>query len=206
MIRNRTFRETLLCEAGASLQRGLSVEAFKSLTLVAQYVPVADDTLGATSPRFQERTSGREVQTPVGECSDVLSWLGTFGPRGATFADLFDRTRGELSLSERDLLVAVVTLWRSGFIDLLTEPLIAREGLNGAANVGSWTKYQCEGSSKVTSALHDSYPLSAIEQQALVLAQSGMTVAALKVQLLHELPEHDATRLLESLYERGFFI
>jgi trans-aconitate methyltransferase len=203
MIRNRTFRETLLCRSERTLQRGLRVEAFKALTMVSQYTPVNSS---AASPRFQERTSGRELETPAGECSDVLRWLAACGPRGTTFADLFDRTRGESALSERELLIAVVTLWRSGFIDLLTEPVIEREGIAGIVKVGSWTHLQCKESSKVTSGLHDSYPLSAIEQRALTLAQGGMTFSALRTQLLADLPDAEVGRLLESLYERGFFI
>jgi trans-aconitate methyltransferase len=206
MIRNRTFRETLLCRSERSLQRGLRVEAFKALTMVAQYIPVDPGDVSTQAPRFQERTSGRELETPAGECSDVLRWLAACGPRGATFADLFDKTRGELSLSERDLLIAVVTLWRSGFIDLLTEPLIERAHLDGTIKVAPWTTLQCEVRSKVTSALHDSYPLSAIEQKTLMLASHGMTCLALRTQLLADLPEQEVDLLLMSLYERGFFI
>jgi len=203
IVRNRTFRETLLCRAGRSLQRGLSVEAFKSLTMVANYIPVVGD---GASNRFQERTTGRELQTPPGECSDVLRVLASCGPKGASFADLFDCSRGRLSLPEKELLVAAVTLWRSGFVDLVTEPLTAVELPEGGAKVGAWTRLQCERSSKVTSALHDSYTLSPVEKRALVLAQSGMTFEALTVQMLQELPEQEVRALLASLCERGFFI
>lgn len=206
IFRNRTFRETLLCRAERSLQRGLSVDAFKSLTMVANYLPVSGSAGENGSKLFQERTTGREIQTPPGECSDVLAVLASCGPKGCAFADLFDCSRGVLSLSEKELLVAAVTLWRSGFIDLVTEPLTGVERPEGRAKVGAWTTLQCEGSSKVTSALHDSYPLSPIEKRALALAQGEMTFSALTVQLLQEVPEQEVRALFASLCERGFFI
>jgi hypothetical protein len=206
IFRNRTFRETLLCRAERSLQRGLKVDAFKSLTMVTNYIPVGSGAGHDGRMHFQERTTGRELQTPPGECSDVLALLASRGPKGCVFADLFDCSRGVLSLSEKDLLVAAVTLWRSGFIDLLTEPLTGVERPEGRVKVGAWTKVQCDRSSKVTSALHDSYPLSPVEKRALALAQGEMTFTALTVQLLQETPEQEVRALLASLWERGFFI
>jgi len=128
IARNRTFRETLLCRSDIHLQRGLRAATFKELHIVALYAPTQrGNTPISHTSLFREIASGREIQTPPGECSDVLALVASFKSQGAQITDIFDRSRGFLELSERELINIVVTLWRSGFVELLSECVCGTE-------------------------------------------------------------------------------
>jgi SAM-dependent methyltransferase len=202
IFRNRTFRETLLCRSEISVDHGLSVEVFKSLQLASLYAPIdpTDLTRG-----FRERISGREVITPSGDCTSALGVISSFGGRGACFADIFDRSRNSMDLPERDLLIAAVTLWRSGFIEVTTAPLSSVEREFDSVLVTNYARKQARSHPKVTSKMHESYPLSETERKALLMVEGTMTKRALMTLLLADMNQESAELIIDSLAERGFF-
>lgn len=202
IIRNRTLRETLLCQSEAIINRGLLVESFKTLQLTALYLAIDPQDV---SRGFRERVSGREVKTPAGDCTSLLGVISTFGSKGATFADIFDRSRGSVDLSERDLLIATVTLWRSGFIEATTVPLSGTERVFDRIAVSGYARLQARSHSKVTSRTHDSFPLSEHERRALVSVEDSMSKERLVALLSGDVSQEIALEVVDSLAERGFF-
>ena len=201
IFRNRTFRETLLCREDEVLDRGLRVETFKALRLVSLYEALEP---GDVARGFRERVSGRVVSTPVGDCTDTLGVISSFGTAGACFADIFDRSRGSIEISERELLVAAVTLWRSGFVEVATAPFRAIDCDHDSVRVTKYAQLQARSHPKVTSRSHDSYPLCEVERKALLLAHEGMSKHALVTLLLSEVHQKDSEAVINSLRERGF--
>lgn len=202
VFRNRAFRESLLCHADASVNRGMSADVFKSLQLTALYVAVDPNDM---TRGFRERTSGRVVKTPPGECTSLLEVVSSFGSRGACFADIFDRSRGSMEISERELMIAAVTLWRSGFIEVTTAPLSAVERDFDAVEVTRYARLQARSYPKVTSRFHESFPLSDDERKAILLVEGSMSKQALLASLSGDMSEERARQIVESLAERGFF-
>lgn len=200
MMRNRMFRETLLCHERLSLRRGLSTEAFRALCFVANYIPLDDSP---ECVRFSERATGKEVTTPAGECSAMLGVAASLGARGGTVADIIDASRGRFLVEEREALSIIATLWRSGFLDALTSPLVEEGEL---VRVSPLARLQAERGVRVTSALHDSYALTPLERKAIVGAQEGMTVTALSTLLLADAPQADISAMMRALVDRGLLM
>ncbi len=201
VFRNRTFRETLLCRGEAKVDRGLSVDVFKSLQLTSLYAAIDP---GDLTRGFRERTSGRQVATPSGDCTNLLCVISSFGGRGACFADIFDRSRTSMELTERDLLIATVTLWRSGFIEATTVSLSSLERDFDTVSVTRYARLQARTHPKVTSRTHDSYPLSDHERKALQMVEGTMSKRALVTLLLRDMDQENAEAMVESLAERAF--
>ena len=199
LLRNRTFRETLLCRDSIALNRGLSVKVFKELVFVANYLPVQD---GQTSSgvRLQERYTDKEVVAPPGECEQVLRCVAQIGPGGATYSELLAHPLG---LSEHELMRVVVTLWRTGFIDALTSKQCGERKL---LEVTSIAKLQARTESKVTSALHDSWKLSQNERLVFELLKDPMPRESLTDALAQDIGSADAQLVVERLQQRGFFL
>jgi ubiquinone/menaquinone biosynthesis C-methylase UbiE len=201
IFRNRTFRETLLCRGEASVDRGLSIDVFKSLQLTSLYAAIDSRDL---TRGFRERTSGREIVTPPGDCTNLLGIIDSFAARGACFADIFDRSRISMDLAERDLLIAAVTLWRSGFIEVTTSPLSSLERDFDTVTVTQYARLQARSHPKVTSRTHDSYSLSELERKAILMVEAAMSKRALVTLLLSDMDQDSAEALVESLANRGF--
>ncbi len=200
LVRNRTFRETILCRSELSLNRGLSTGAFKELIFVANYIPLGPGEGGRA--RFRERATERELLAPRGECEQVLSVMAAAGTRGVTVGELTDGIAATLALSPHDLLRVLVTLWRTGFCDAVTAPLC---GVREDALVSPFAVMQASGADKVTSALHDSYPLSPLERRAITLAERPLSFADLETQLLPFATKEEARSSIARLREKGFF-
>jgi trans-aconitate methyltransferase len=200
IVRNRMFRETLLCHESLQLDRGLSSATFKSLTFVASYIPkesVASDE--GSTVRLLERYSGRDMTAPAGECADMLEVLAACGPQGATFEVLRERS----GIDEHECLRTLFTLWKTGFVEALTAPICScRE----RAEVSSWARKQAVSKSRVTSALHESFNLSAEERAVLAQVIAPMTFAALETMLIASYPRERVVQLIAAVREKGFFL
>lgn len=201
LIRNRTFRETVLCHAERSVNRGLSVKVFKDLFFIANYLPVGESV--GDRVKFRERSTDRELLAPPGECEQVLAVLASMGARGASISELFEKASSSVALSEHDMLRVLVTLWRTGFCDAVTSPLC---GVSGDARVNPFSVAQALGGGKVTSALHDSHPLTSLERTAIGIAAQPLSFDALKIQLLQHAPKEEVDGVVARLVEKGFFL
>jgi hypothetical protein len=201
LLRNRTFRETILCHAERSVNRGLSTKVFKDLVFIANYLPIGEES--GDRVKFRERATDRELLAPKGECEQVLAALASMGARGATISELLERTAASLALSEHDTLRVLVTLWRTGFCDAVTAPLC---GASDDAMVNPFSVAQALGAGKVTSFLHESHSLTPLERMAIGIAAQPLSFDALKIQLLQHASKDEADSVVERLREKGFFL
>lgn len=204
MLRNRTFRETLLCHASLAIDRGMSSGVFRQLIFVANYLPrgAGEDAQGERV-RFMERFSGREVLTPAGECATVLGVIAGCGAKGATLHQIEQAAAPVINLSEYEMMRVLVTLWKSGFVEAVTSPL---GGMGDRAHVTALARSQAVKSPKVTSILHESFALSDVERRALALLDKPVTFAELQTLLIDQASESEAAAVVSSLSEKGFFL
>ena len=209
IVRNRMFRETLLCHRSVQLDRGMQGSVFRGLTFVASYLP-KDSAIDAKSLMEQgpavtlsERYSGRDMSAPTGECAAMLAVLAACGPQGATFSELTARAAKQLSLNEQECLRVVFTLWKTGFIEALTASLC---GTQDRAIVSPWARKQAVANVRVTSGLHESFNLEAEERSVLAQVIAPMTFSALETLLLASFPRERVVQLVGGLREKGFFL
>ncbi len=203
IVRNRMFRETLLCHRSAQLDRGLQSSVFKDLTFLASYLPKGAQGAGEGVVPLTERYSGREVSAPAGECAAMLKILAECGPQGATFNQLTERASQVLSLDSQECLRVVFTLWKTGFIEALTAPVCATQE---RAIVSPWARKQAVANVRVTSGLHESFNLEAEERSVLAQVLAPMTFTALETLLLASFTRERAVELIGALREKGFFL
>lgn len=209
IVRNRMFRETLLCHRSAQLDRGLQSSVFKELTFVTSYLPKGgplSECPGAVESGvvpLTERYSGREVSAPAGECAAMLKVLASCGPQGATFGQLAEHAATTLSLDSQECLRVVFTLWKTGFIEALTASVCATQE---RAIVSPWARKQAVSNVRVTSGFHESFNLEAEERSVLAQVMTPMTFAALETLLLASFSRERAVQLIGGLREKGFFL
>ncbi len=203
LVRNRTFRETLLCHDTIALNRGLSTKAFKDLIFVANFVPVESGSGGdEEGVLFRERATEREIRAPRGECERALGALARFGVAGATMSTLLESILSEENITEHEIMRAMVTLWKTGFVDALQMSLC---GELPEASVSSLARFQAVAAEKVTSFLHESLALSDLERRALQAVQKPLSFQALETLLVPYAPLQEVQQALANLRERGFF-
>jgi hypothetical protein len=77
--------------------------------------------------------------------------------------------------------------------------------VSGDARVNPFSVAQALESGKVTSALHDSYPLTPLERTAIGIAAQPLSFDALKIQLLQHAPKEEVDVVVKRLIEKGFF-
>lgn len=207
IVRNRMFRETLLCHSGAKLDRGLSSTVFKELTFVALYIPDGDG-VSATEPnqvRLIERLTGRSIDVPRGECAATLAVISKFGAHGVKFSEILRASGegGEGVVDQQECLRAVFTLWKTGFIEALSAPICS---VDGRAVVSPVARMQAVSGGRVTSALHESFNLSSEERAILAQAVLPLSFSALEVGVQGIGDSKRIRGVIESLRERGFFL
>jgi methyltransferase-like protein len=204
MIRNRMFRETILCKESHALKRDLKASVFKSIHFVSDYREV--NAKGSESV-FREVGSGRTVTTPNDEHAAVLKVVGAAGYAGVAFAEIAQRFQGDScqQVDERALMHQLVRLWHSGFVDVALESSPIAVSPQGHPRISRLAQYQLESEEDlVTSLQHRSFALSEVER---TLLQSCCRERSFKevlsdVRLKAGPPAEDA---LHRLLELGFF-
>jgi hypothetical protein len=207
VVRNRMFRETLLCHASAKLDRGLSSTVFKELTFVALYIPDGDEagSVEQDQVRLTERLTGRSMDVPRGECAATLAVIARFGAHGAKFNDILRASSdpGAGLVDGQECLRAVFTLWKTGFIEALSVPI---SGVDGRAVVNPVARMQAVSGARVTSALHESFNLTSEERAILAQAVLPLSFSALEVGVQGLGDSARIRGVIKVLKERGFFL
>lgn len=204
LCRNRMFRETILCDGRHVLKRDLKASVFKRVFFRTTFRKIATPT---GEPRFLELVSGREIAAPEGIVSDVLATVGRFGAPGARSEDVREHTSvAGGTISEADLVSSLVTLWRSGFIEIaLDGDCGTRETCQKPRALES-SRIQAKQGELVTSLRHEALDLSNSERA--VLSASDGTHSLEEIGATSEALREDVKSIegaFERLRELGFF-
>ena len=206
VIRNRMFRETILCKGQHVLKRDLKASVFKAIHFVSDYRFVKES--GPASV-FREVIDGREVVTPKDEHSALLQLIGDSGYGGVSFATLCARAA---SLSpdlcdERALMHAIVRVWRAGFVDLTLHRGPISNTSCGIARVSQLARQQAlRGEDAIVALQHRSCLLSPIERKILTLCDGQRDFEDV-VCAIEKTDSTKETRVaINRLVELGFFL
>lgn len=204
IIRNRMFRETILCKGSLVLKRDLKASVFKSIHFITDYREVS---AGVSEVVFREVGSDKAVTTPNDEHSAILSLVGAAGYAGIAFSEIVQRAGSTLGQEpdERTLMHILVRLWRSGFIDVALEEMPVASSFEGPARISRLANYQANSAdSLVTSLQHRSFALLSDERALLQVCARSETFNQVRAEAQQEKggPVDDA---LQRLLELGFF-
>jgi hypothetical protein len=112
----------------------------------------------------------------------------------------------EVFSHDRDLMHAIVRLWRSGFVDLGLTPRPVRTTLEGLASISRVAQCQVGRKEKfVTSAQHRSFALSEGEREVLTLADGERSFEDI-INLIGGRTRAEVVETLTRLLELGFFL
>lgn len=206
LFTNRMFRETLLCRNTAILQRDLKASVFRELVYSTDYRRLDDmTTVGMEKAQFREVVSQRQIQAPRDEHADVLGVLGRGEHGQSDFALLLGRLSAVgVTLDERSVMAALITLWRSGFINA-SLPLPSTRVERQRAQVSVLARRQAEDGEMVTSLLHRSHRLSRIERECVRLADGSRSFDELARAVGEGSNDQTAYGAIARLRELGFF-
>jgi len=172
ILRNRMFRETVLCRSHHELKRDLKASVFTTLHFVSDFRKSGEEGSEAV---FTEVLTGRIVRTPKDEHAVLLSMIADVGYAGISFASLAERffATSPGRYDERAVMHGLVRLWRWGLIDVVLERAPINTAGSGNARVSRLARYQAsEGERGVTSLQHRSCELSPVERE-IVMASDG---------------------------------
>jgi methyltransferase-like protein len=172
MIRNRMFRETILCKGAHALKRDLKASVFQSIHFITDYREVS--TKGREVV-FREVGGEKTVATANDDHAVVLKVIGSAGYAGIAFSEVSRRSDGMLEQQpdDRALMHILVRLWRSGFVDVALEGAAVAVSLEGPARISRLAHYQASHEEALVTALqHRSFTLSNTER-ALLQACTG---------------------------------
>jgi hypothetical protein len=205
ILRNRMFRESIMCRGHHTLKRDLKASVFKSLHFVSDYRFVRETSKGV---EFSEVTEGRVVTTPRDEHSEALRLIGSVGYGGLSFAVLCDELRqGPIpDLDERMAMHIIVRLWRAGFVDVALQRASIATKVIGVARVSEVARYQAAHEDGPVIALqHRSCRLSALERRIISMSDGQRSFE----DILSVVGEGDQSRTgsdaVSRLVELGFF-
>jgi len=204
LFRNRMFRETILCDERHLLKRDLKASVFRELYFRTTFrsIPGGDDS----SVRFREIVSGRELPAPSGVVSGVLAAAGSFGAPGARPAEIQAQANiAGPGISEADLVSALVTLWRAGFIEAACDSQMAGARSQSVRPLRA-AEQESQRGELVTSLRHEALALSAEERQ--IIASGGAEsdrAAAVSAAQGRGMGAQQAQEAVDRLGELGFF-
>ena len=173
-LRNRMFRQTLLCRADADARWAPDADQVRSLYVAAPIRAVAEED-GVTT---FEGAGGKSIRTGHPFAQAVCRYLGAQWPR----ATAFDTLRGAVSDDSADgalLAQMLLDFYTDGFVSLHAHaPALASEPTTRPIALAS-ARREAEDGRVVTNGWHRAVPLDAQERRLLAVprwdAESGRT-------------------------------
>jgi SAM-dependent methyltransferase len=204
LFRNRMFRETMLCDERHAVRRDLKASVFKELFFRTTFRRARGDD--ESSACFRELVSGRELPAPTGMVSDILAAAGSFGAPGARPADIQAHASAATGqVSHADLVAALITLWRAGFVEISCDNQMAAPDAQVLRPL-QFSVRQAEQGGLVTSLRHEALELSHEEREIVAACSTGDERAVVaSVAQKRGVSEERVLDGISRLCELGFF-
>jgi SAM-dependent methyltransferase len=198
VLRNRMFRETIVCRGSIPLKRDLKASVFTSLYFVSDLRKIGDEERDSI---YRDGLTERIVRTPKDEHSALLHMISEAGYAGSSFQELKERFTATTAgrHDERAVMHGLVRLWRWGLIDVALERAPIGAQVRGEPRVSRLARYQAlTGERFVTSLQHRSFELTSAERDMVVACDGTRRLD----EMLGESSEGDAA--LGRLVALGF--
>lgn len=176
-VRNRKFRQTLICHAGVALQRKVGAAVLRSLYVASALRPVTlQPDLRSEAGELFRRPDGRTASTTEPVLKAAIVHLAEHWPQAVPFAELTAAARAVLgpdwqagSPSEELLGKALLQLYAANLVELRTRrpPFTCR--VAPCPQASSLARLQAATATAVTNLRHERIALNVLER--LVLRQ-----------------------------------
>lgn len=172
-VKNRTFRQTLMCHANVKLDRALKPGILNKFHVASPLAPEGDASTIRTNQqvKFQCRTDGRNGISSMPLVKAAMFALADVWPASLSFPDLVTKA-SRMSSSEtvmsseqrgqmKEVLGRVILEWYlGGILDLHTQPACFAIEPTATPHASRVTQLQAETGSIVTTLAHDRCGLS----------------------------------------------
>lgn len=199
-LRNRTFRQTLLCRGGASIQRNITaaqlpefsfrsllVDAGQPIELVPGVMASFDSRMGArisSSDPFVKALLAQLVETKGIEALSYRELLESARSRSRPFMGEAPANRDEVD--EATLQVNLVNLLAKGFVEPYAVSVRVCSEVPSKPLVGSVARYHALNANLITNRLHQPIPADLVARFVLAVCDGSHT----REQIVDALLEH----------------
>jgi methyltransferase-like protein/2-polyprenyl-3-methyl-5-hydroxy-6-metoxy-1,4-benzoquinol methylase len=216
-IRNRSFRQTLLCRVNIAIRRNL---APANLTEFAFRSHLRNATgpieLVPGVPVGFSTASGAQISSTDAFVKAIFwTLLETRGVTAISFGDLLKKVRslsrsflGEVpwnrdQIDEETLQTNLLNLLAKGFVDIYAEPVKIRADVPAKPEVGALVRYQALQNRHITNRLHQSVPADLPSRYVIAACDGTRTHDEILSELMERVKEgklqvnEGATRILD---------
>jgi methyltransferase-like protein len=215
-LRNRVFRQTLLCRKEASIDRGLPLAQILKLRVASDTVPEAQpvDMNPSAKVAFRRRSSMLNTTNPLVKAA--LLYLNSIWPQSVPFVELASLARSAVSNqptmvdadvlgpASRQLAETLIRCYSTAHVDLRTFEPGAAATIPEKPRAAALARRQAATTTSVTNYLHETVHLDDFQRHLLTLldgrrnqTELSEALAALIVQ--GELVVFDAQRRITNL-------
>jgi methyltransferase-like protein/trans-aconitate methyltransferase len=198
-IRNRKFRQTLLCHQDVSLTRVIEPERLQKLFVAAPLSPPAETGHEAHKlERTFTHASGRSVTvtTPIQELA--FMYLSRNWPEEVSVEVLAEHVWQALPVAKRvsrdrclaQLSETLLECYSSQLAELFACPSQATSTIHETPNVGALTRYLALQGEFVTNTRHETVKLNTFDRQLIQLLDGSLTLSELTRQMLQAASQH----------------
>ena len=138
----------------------------------------------------------------------ILGVVGTYGSVGATPEEIRLKAVADLSatLNEADIISSLVSLWRSGFIEVTCDrPLLALASV-GKPRAPEYSRMQAQTGELATSLRHEALQLSPIEREIIIRSSGEQEAATILNELSQDHPRDTVQAAYDRLVQLGFLL
>jgi methyltransferase-like protein/SAM-dependent methyltransferase len=174
-LRNRMFRQTLLCRGGLRIQRKVGPDTLKSLAFQAVFTTNSRQIdLAPGAVVVFSTANGQQISTGDAFTKAALSFLSENALRAVGFNELLEAARARsrplierpapdlAAIEEASLAVNLLSLLSKGFIDLYAEASQGIADLPAKPKVSEFHRLQARTGTQITSRLNFVVPVDAL--------------------------------------------
>jgi methyltransferase-like protein/SAM-dependent methyltransferase len=184
-VRNRLFRQTLLCRADVTLDRRLPPERVYGMYIASSGQPEVENLDPCTADRVTFRRPGSTLTTNEPLVKAAMLHLRSIWPRSMAFADLLAAARrrlypGALVLDarraeeeKRTLAAPLLRCYATTHVDLSAEPERFTLEPPERPQATRLARFQAQAGQPVTNLAHESVRLSDLERHVLRFLDGG---------------------------------
>jgi methyltransferase-like protein/cyclopropane fatty-acyl-phospholipid synthase-like methyltransferase len=180
-VRNRTFRQTLLCRADVQLNRNLSFEQVKQFMIASPIKPVSENPeITVAKAETFALPNGVQLTTPQPLVKAALQHLGEIWPKAIKFDELLNKALAKVApnviqdknaaAAQSQLLGAdLLTAYSTNAVVFRTHELPFVSEVSKTPKASDLAKFQAENGNYVTNQLHEIVTIDIFSKHLLAL-------------------------------------
>lgn len=202
-LRNRMFRQTLICRASVPLSRNVSSDRLRDLSFQSLLNPSTQpvDLTAGVAVSFAS-PGGQQITTDDTFLKSVFQVLGTSGTRALSFKELLASARAlarpkienagpnQNEIEDATLSSNLMNLYTKGLVEIHAEPVEISLKVADKPKVGALARYQAMKSRHITNRIHAPIPADALGRTIIAACDGNHSFEELLELVIKEVKEN----------------